>query len=643
MSTPGLPLETLAALATLGFGNPAPDPALTDGFPAPLPGMPGWYLGTESPGPLEVFNPKTLGCALFDETGHALRLWGLAAACPHLADPRKLAECELADFLATPGRKPMTLHLDGFRFFLAPMPTQAGERTVVLVFHAEEEAEALRISALNRRKADTLKRVGKALTMHQTLLPLAVAAVHAISSSVEAAAVLLWATVAEDGPLELVAHVGVSRTGSSAVHTLDLDNPTCAAEQAAARRRPVHLRRINTDPVTAELEGRFCYSPVGGLMAFPLVISGRLLGLLEVIGREEDEEFFECQDLFNTIAEHLALAVNSAVNFEAAERLAAFDPLTGAANLRTLHEFLEGRLNESRRSGEPIGVVMLDVDHFRRFNEEEGHDAGDLVLKLVTDVLKAMIRPFDLAARYGGEEFTLVLPGSTLESTVVVAERIRKQIERLEFVGESGETRSVTASFGCAVYPDSASDSTGLLKAADIALYEAKNSGRNQAVAFEGRYLGDRPTTENLVQRALEKVGPAGFPIVSQVRAVADPLVERFQTKLQLSDSQAAVLLASTVLLPRWIREAESGESSLARELADDAALRKLLPCLQNLDERFDGTGPDLKLGPTIPLLSRCLAVIAAVALRGQKATALDPDQFDPELVAIAQNLGRAA
>jgi diguanylate cyclase (GGDEF)-like protein len=581
---------------------------------------------------------------LFDEKGRALRLWGLAAACPHLADPRKLAECELADFLATPGRKPMTLHLDGFRFFLAPLPTQDGERTVVLVFHAEEEAEALRISALNRRKADALKRVGKALTMHQTLLPLAVAAVHAISSSVEAAAVLLWAAVVEDGPLELVAHVGVSRTGSSAVHTLDLDNPTgCAAEQAAARRRPVHLRRINTDPVTAELEGRFCYSPVGGLMAFPLVISGKLLGLLEVIGREEDEEFFECQDLFNTIAEHLALAVNSAVNFETAERLAAFDPLTGAANLRTLHEFLEGRLNESQRSGEPVGVVMLDVDHFRRFNEEEGHDAGDLVLKLVTDVLKAMIRPFDLAARYGGEEFTLVLPGSTLESTVNVAERIRKQIERLEFVGESGETRSVTASFGCAIYPDSASDAAGLLKAADIALYEAKNGGRNQTVAFEGHYLGDRPTTENLVRRALQLVGPADSSTVSRIRAVADPLVERFQTKLHLSDSQAAVLTASTILLPRWTREAEAGESSLARELADDDALRKLLPCLQNLAERFDGTGPDSKLGPTIPLLSRCLAVIAAVALQGQKATALDPDQYDPELVVIAQNLGRAA
>jgi diguanylate cyclase (GGDEF)-like protein len=640
----GLPLETLAALATLGFGSPAPDPASIDGFPVPLPGDSGWYFGSDTPGPLALFNPRILGIALFGERGQALRLWGLAAQCPLLADPRRLAECELADFLATSGRKPATIHLEGYRFFLAPLPSKSGEKALILVTLAEEEAEAFRVSTLNRRKADALKRVGKALTMHQTLLPLAVAAVHAISSSVDAAAVLLWAKVSDDGPLELVAHVGVSRTGSATFQTLNLDNPAgCAAEQAAARRRPVHLRRITADPVTAEFEGKFCYSPVGGLMAFPLVISGRLLGLLEIIGREEDEEFFECQDLFTTVAEHLALAVNSAVSFETAERLAAYDPLTGAANQRTLHEFLERRVAEGRRAGEPIGLVMLDVDDFRRFNEEEGHDAGDLVLKLVTDVLKAMIRPYDLAARYGGEEFTLVLPGSDLDSTVMVAERIRKQLERLEFVGESGEARSVTASFGCAVFPESAEDAASLIKAADIALYEAKRSGRNRTVAFSGHNAGEHSPDADLVQQAFAHLEPEDLPLARELVEKARVIMGRIQSKARLADPQAAVLMAAVALFPKWRRLQTPGREEMARLLNGDPQLRRVLPCLENVEERFDGAGPHGRSGAAIPLLARCLTVIVGMCLEGLGWSAADPDRFDPEIVAAALGQDQAA
>ena len=111
--------------------------------------------------------------------------------------------------------------------------------------------------------------------------------------------------------------------------------------------------------------------------------------------------------------------------FESVEKLAAFDPLTGIGNHRTLQEFLHRRILEAERSEGTIGAIMLDVDHFRRFNEEEGHDAGDSVLKMVADVLRACVRPYDLAARYGGEEFTVIMPGVDKETTESVAERIR--------------------------------------------------------------------------------------------------------------------------------------------------------------------------------------------------------------------------
>jgi diguanylate cyclase (GGDEF)-like protein len=118
---------------------------------------------------------------------------------------------------------------------------------------------------------------------------------------------------------------------------------------------------------------------------------------------------------------------------------------------------------------------MVDVDHFRRFNEEAGHDAGDRVLKQVAKALATCVREYDLAARYGGEEFTLILGGVTADQAFAIAERARMAVEDLG---------GVTASFGCAVFPDVAFDAAGLLKAADQALYEAKRLGRNRTVVY---------------------------------------------------------------------------------------------------------------------------------------------------------------
>jgi diguanylate cyclase (GGDEF)-like protein len=119
---------------------------------------------------------------------------------------------------------------------------------------------------------------------------------------------------------------------------------------------------------------------------------------------------------------------------------------------------------------------MVDVDHFRRFNEESGHDAGDRVLRQVARALSTCVRDYDLAARYGGEEFTLVLGGVSADQAYAIAERARLAVESLDC--------SVTASFGCAVFPDVAFEAGALLKAADQALYEAKRLGRNRTVVF---------------------------------------------------------------------------------------------------------------------------------------------------------------
>ena len=135
--------------------------------------------------------------------------------------------------------------------------------------------------------------------------------------------------------------------------------------------------------------------------------------------------FEEHLDLFETVSEHLALALNSTALYESAEKSALQDALTGIANHRAMQDFLHTRLEEARRSGQELGVVMIDVDHFRIFNEEHGHNAGDDVLRLVGETLRNCVRPYDLAARYGGEEFTLILPGAGRLGALSLAERCR--------------------------------------------------------------------------------------------------------------------------------------------------------------------------------------------------------------------------
>lgn len=162
-------------------------------------------------------------------------------------------------------------------------------------------------------------------------------------------------------------------------------------------------------------------------------------------------------------------------------RDASIDPLTGVLNRRTLERVID----EAFQKGERFALLFADVDHFKRVNDQHGHDAGDRVLKLVADWLKAGIRPGDHCGRYGGEEFVLVVAGAGRESARLVAERHRRAIECLD--PGPGAPDRVTISIGVAVYdPRRPSDAGALLQEADAALYEAKRAGRNCVVMATG-------------------------------------------------------------------------------------------------------------------------------------------------------------
>jgi diguanylate cyclase (GGDEF)-like protein len=160
------------------------------------------------------------------------------------------------------------------------------------------------------------------------------------------------------------------------------------------------------------------------------------------------------------------------------------DGLTGLANRRFFDQYLTDEMGRARRERQKLALLMLDVDHFKRFNDEHGHLAGDECLRAVAEKIRQTIkRPGDMAFRYGGEEFAVVLPGADSQGAMVVAETIRKAIETAEFVGTQGTALRVTVSIGLVSIQPTPEDTPDLiLSAADKALYSAKTSGRNGTV-----------------------------------------------------------------------------------------------------------------------------------------------------------------
>lgn len=158
------------------------------------------------------------------------------------------------------------------------------------------------------------------------------------------------------------------------------------------------------------------------------------------------------------------------------------DPLTGLFNRRYMEESLERELRRFSRSQRPVGVIMLDLDHFKRFNDTFGHDAGDALLRELGHLLQTRTRKEDMACRYGGEEFVIVLSGASLEIAQERAEQLREKVKTLKVELRGHSLGAMTVSLGVAVAPHHGSTIAEILRAADLALYEAKKAGRDRVV-----------------------------------------------------------------------------------------------------------------------------------------------------------------
>lgn len=215
----------------------------------------------------------------------------------------------------------------------------------------------------------------------------------------------------------------------------------------------------------------------------PLVADGLAFAVLHVQSASAEPVSADVQRVVAALADQLSLVVGNLRLQETLRSGSERDPLTDLYNRRHLEISLHRELARAQRHGHPVSLVMLDVDHFKEFNDTHGHDAGDAVLCEVAQVLKRHSRAEDIACRYGGEEFLLVLPSCSLDDAYAKAEAIREAIAQRRVVMHGSALPRITASLGIASYPLHGERMEELISCADAALYQAKASGRNRIIA----------------------------------------------------------------------------------------------------------------------------------------------------------------
>jgi len=244
----------------------------------------------------------------------------------------------------------------------------------------------------------------------------------------------------------------------------------------ALKRGALHLmRNSHTDIACAHISA----ATVESSICAPMIVHGEMIGLLYIEAKRSQIDK-SMTDFSHRIAEQIGMSLATLQLQQSLRSQSLKDALTGLFNRRYLEAAVEKEISRAKRAGKSLGFIMMDIDHFKKMNDTLGHEAGDRVLQEVGSLLRAQTRGEDIVCRYGGEEFLLLLPGTTLSGTKNRADVLRLAVEKM-IVIQSNRTisQNITMSFGIALYPDHGSQWEEVARAADRALYRAKESGRN--------------------------------------------------------------------------------------------------------------------------------------------------------------------
>jgi diguanylate cyclase (GGDEF)-like protein len=248
---------------------------------------------------------------------------------------------------------------------------------------------------------------------------------------------------------------------------------------------PVVIPDVSLDARFHNKIGKETDQKTKSLICVPIRSKGGIIGVLEVINKTRKEHFSkEHLNLLMRLVDHAALAIERASLYQKMAELSVTDDLTKLFNTRYLNRTLEIEVSRADRHMSSLALIFMDIDHFKAINDNFGHLVGSKLLVEMGQLLIKGLRTVDIVARYGGDEFVMVLPQTAPAAAILIAERIRKTIERNVFLKKEGYALRMTASFGVASYPESAKSKEDLLRIADEAMYRVKYQTRNGVYAI---------------------------------------------------------------------------------------------------------------------------------------------------------------
>ncbi len=221
----------------------------------------------------------------------------------------------------------------------------------------------------------------------------------------------------------------------------------------------------------------------GSYMCAPISTGGAVLGWIHLVSMQK--HFFTTERCFmiNSYISTIAPSISNMRLLKSHRNMAMRDSLTGLYNRRFLEEAMSAQISFAERYSQPLSLMMIDIDHFKRFNDLYGHKQGDEIMQKVSNILMDTARDSDIVSRYGGEEFVIIMPNTTKEGGISLAEKIRHAIETKTMLNMNGTKEVTTVSIGLSTYPEDAADITEMMRQVDIALYQSKANGRNMVTA----------------------------------------------------------------------------------------------------------------------------------------------------------------
>ncbi len=284
-----------------------------------------------------------------------------------------------------------------------------------------------------------------------------------------------WIMLTGNSGLTLKSHAGVSLNFLKQLNEGELDEFVWSILDAA---EPLYI--LEKDQIKG-----FHHLKKEGIVflgAIPLKVSNSISGMLFLASRSERVFDFDLASMMALVGNQISLIVEKIKLFEEARRLSITDDLTGLYNVRYFYRSLETELARARRYKDVFCLVIFDIDDFKVINDTYGHQIGDEILREVAEIILNSARKTDIVARYGGEEFVIILPRTSKKEALLLADRIREQVEGNVFNRNDSVKINITISGGISGYPEDGTTAKDLLYRADMALYRAKGSGKKKVV-----------------------------------------------------------------------------------------------------------------------------------------------------------------